>query len=235
MKKGILTIAGLLVLLLTFAVWLFHHDPEPAKFTITVITAIGVISAVMFAAYGDELKTLVSPVRVRIEAVSRCDNFPNKNADRTGQVEQVITYHLLVRNGNPARPAMHCGVKLVEVWEEDAQGHFVQPMRFAVPRLMVWAPGEENPTERTVRDEEIFDFGNLFLSDGEFRLKYLPSQGGVFDGNCVLGKRRRYVFRVAADGMVTGQEFSVDVRPKRVTASSEWPYSFSLDIEVATS
>ena len=231
--KKILILGLVLAAVLLFGILKYHcGNHDMADFVIKVMTAIGVISAVMFAAYGKEIETFVSPVSVQLESLSGGDNFKNLSDRRGNGAEHVITYHLVVRNLNPNLPAKTCSVRLIEIWDENATGGFVQKFRFAVPRWMVWAPAEDNPTERTVRDFEIIDLGNLYLSDGEFRLGYSDKQGGVFEGNCKLGTRRKYVFRVTADGMPKSRIFSVCIRPKSVTPSAEWPYSYTLDVKV---
>jgi hypothetical protein len=233
MKKEILTISGLLVLLLGLGLHLFiSGDLEAGKFTISVMTALGVISAVMFAAYGDQIKTLISPVRLRIEPVRNTDNFTNLNDWRGKGVENVITYHLLVRNLNANRVAKRCTVKLMQVLDENAHGEFVQSFRFAVPRSMVWAPAEDDPVEQSIHDFEILDLGNLFLSDGEFLIRYSRKQGGIFNGSCKLGMRRRYILKTQCEGSDKPQLFTVTLRPKAVTPTSDWPYLYTLDVEV---
>jgi len=233
MKKEILTIGSLLIVFLVCGVFLFFKvDPEIGKFSISVMTALGVISAVMFAAYGEQIKTIISPVILKIEPVLNHDNFTNLNDWRGRGPEPVITYHLLVRNLNSHRPAKNCSVKLIQVLDENAEGKFVGRFCFAVPRSMVWAPAEDDPVERTIYDEGILDLGNLWMSDGEFRVRYSRKQGGVFEGNCKLGTRRQYVFKVVSDGSERPQLFSVNIRPKSVALSPEWQHPYTLDVEV---
>jgi hypothetical protein len=206
---------------------------DTADFIIRILTSFSVVSAVVLAIYGDQIRELLTPTVLRIEPVTNHDNFTNLNNERGRGNELVITYHLRVTNSNSVRAAKKCTVKLIQILDEDLNRKPIETFRFAVPRSMVWSPAEHDPTEQIVYDSEVFDLGNLYLADGEFRLRYLSSQGGVFDGHCVLGKRRKYVFRMTAEGCRKPAVYSFHLQTRAVVPTPEWNYGFALQIDPA--
>src|SRR5471032_155185 len=54
----------------------------------------------------------------------------------------VLLHHLRVVNDTPHRPLVNCRVWLERIQDEKSPDEFVEPVRFAVPRLMNFAPAD---------------------------------------------------------------------------------------------
>ena len=129
------------LLLILAAIRLYSvGEKEYAEFMLHVITAIGVFSAVMMAVYGDRIKRRFNRIALKIEKPEQSDIFFNEVDALGGGKTKVFCHHLRVKNNMPTEPVRNCRVWLVKILDENGRGGFEEKFKFAVPRLMAWAP-----------------------------------------------------------------------------------------------
>jgi len=145
---------------------------------------------------------------------------------------EVLCHHLRVKNLTPHRAVKNCRVWLVGISDETTQDDFEETYKFAVPRLMEWAPNEFQKEMRTFTDFQVFDFGTTRMNDGVFDFTNYSKQGGAFNGDCSQGKTRRYIFRIEADNYLELKTHVVEVRPvdQRLTLENNRPYDVKITV-----
>jgi len=226
-------IGGLLLLLLGASAWLHISGRTiEADFYLKVFSAFGVFCAVLFALYGEAIKSFVDRIDLQIELGERSNNFLDLHPADTGPVS-VFCHHLRVINKTPYRPVLNCRVWLVRI-QDEVDNTFKEQFTFAVPRLMKWAPAEFSPEVRSFSEDQVFDFGYTYIGQDTFDVTYHNAQGGVFKGACLAGHRRRYIFRITADNYIRSKLHTVEVRVLKTDARTEWPYRIRTDIDVIT-
>jgi len=203
---------ALVVLIVLLIVVLIHHwDPPQGDFLIDLIAAFSTLAAVLFALFGSFFRNRWHPIRLDLELPSQNNNF----MDEWDGVS-VYCHHIQVRNLTPDRPVCNCQVWLTRLLDEGQDGQTEERVTFAVPRLMEWAPSEYSPDKRTFSSTQVFDFGVTAADSRGFILRKYGGQGGMFEGNCGQGKKRRYVFSFSADNFQSSDTFAVDVEvPKK--------------------
>jgi hypothetical protein len=206
---------------------------EEAEFLLRAMTGLGVLVAVVVAVYGDAIKNRANRIRLRIRDPEQTDNFFNRVGTPYGE-KTAFCHHLRVENLSPHHPVENCRVWLVKILDRNSEGTFEEAFRFAVPRLMVWAPGEYSPDVRSFSEDQVFDLGRTFVEEGRFEINYSAGQGGLFKGSCESGNSRQYVFRMTADNYIRANYVTVQVSVRNVEATEEWPYTTRADVEVLT-
>ena len=96
--------------------------------------------------------------------------------------------------------------------QDDVKGTFKETFTFAAPRLMEWAPSEYSPDARSFSEDQVFEFGKSILQKGTFQVSYYKAQGGAFQGSCIGGHCRRYLFKITADNYIRPGLHTVEVR-----------------------
>jgi hypothetical protein len=113
----------------------------------------------------------------------------------------------------------------VKILDENDRGAFDETFKFAVPRLMAWAPREYSPDVRSFSEDQVFDFGRSFVEQGgRFEIGVYELQGGMFKGDCLPGQKRQYVFRITADNHVRARPITVELAVERCEPTEDWPY-----------
>jgi len=156
---------------------------------------------------------------------AQSDNFFNYvETPHAGKIK-VFCHHLRIRNRTPAQPVTNCRVWLVKILDENDRGAFDETFKFAVPRLMAWAPREYSPDVRSFSEDQVFDFGRSFVEQGgRFEIGVYELQGGMFKGDCLPGQKRQYVFRITADNHVRARPITVELAVERCEPTEDWPY-----------
>jgi len=227
------TLLTAFLLALAVAVSLYSGGKkEGAEFMLHVVTAIGVLSAVVMAVYGDRIKRRVNRINLQIEKPEQSDNFFNEVTTLSGKTK-VFCHHLRVKNNMPTEPVSNCRVWLVKILDENGGGSFEEKLKFAVPRLMAWAPREYSPDARSFSEDQVFDFGRSFVEQGgRFEVSVYELQGGIFNGGCLAGQKRQYVFRITADNYIKARPIVVELRVERCEPMDNWPYKTCTRVEV---
>jgi hypothetical protein len=217
------------------AIYLYRAgEKDYAEFMLHVITAVAVLLAVTMAVYGDRIKRRFNRITLKIEKPEQSDNFVNFLAPSDSQTA-VFCHHLRVTNSTPTEPVKNCRVWLVKILDEDGRGGFEEKFKFAVPRLMAWAPREYSPDIRSFSENQVFDFGMSFVrQDGRFKIGVYELQGGNFEGgsDCLPEQTRQYVFKITADNYIEAQPIIVEVHVERCAPMPKWPYETQARIEV---
>jgi hypothetical protein len=124
---------------------------------------------------------------------AQSDNFFNYvETPHAGKIK-VFCHHLRIRNRTPAQPVTNCRVWLVKILDENDRGAFDETFKFAVPRLMAWAPREYSPDVRSFSEDQVFDFGRSFVEQG-------AASKSVFT-NCKVECSRATVYPGRSDNM----------------------------------
>jgi len=171
-----------------------------------------------------------NPILLSIEKVSADNSVVDLRKfgeDRFKQYPQLYSHlfscychHLRVRNLSTHAPIKNCRVwlKKVEVerdgqWKEenmDLRGQWGEN-RFAVPRLMEWAPSEYSRVKRTFYTEQVFDFGQTLSLNTGFLVTIWRKQGGNFNALFPAGTKARFYFYATADNYVEEKVFCVEI------------------------
>lgn len=221
------------LLLIAFAVWLYNAgEKQYGEFLLHVITAFGVISAVAMAVYGERIKRWWNRIDLKIEEPGQSDNFFNFiKTPNSGNIK-VFCHHLRVKNHMPTQPVTNCRVWLVKILDQNEGGGFEEKFKFAVPRLMAWAPREYSPEARSFSEDQVFDLGRSFVEQGG-RFELSPyGQGGMFKGDCLPGQKRQYVFKITADNYIKAGLITVEVHVERCEPTPDWPHGTCTRVEV---
>jgi hypothetical protein len=188
----------------------FSYDPASADFLVKCALSIGTLSAVLFALFGDYLRETLDPIQVRIEApkesntvIDRCliNNVPT----------DVYVHHLVVRNLTPHKPIINCRVWLKKIFVQQVNNEWSDEAKFAVPRLMEWAPSEYSRDKRTFSKQQVFDLGRTLANNGGFIAAYDRDQGGAVARQFAVGKKLKFVFFVTADNYQKEKEFCFEI------------------------
>jgi hypothetical protein len=214
------------LLLILWPICLYNAgEKEYAKFVLNIVGGIGVFLAVLMAVYGDRIRRWVNLIRLKIEEPKQSDNFPNEVDAPGGGKTRVFCHHLRVKNRMPTEPVRNCRVWLVKILDENGRGGFEEKFKFAVPRLMDWAPREYSPHARDFSEDDVFDFGTSFVEQGgRFEVGFYKSQGGMFKGGCLAGQKRQYVFKITADNYIKARPITVEVDVRRCEPTQDWQY-----------
>ena len=227
----------LVVFLFTIAAAVWFYDigaKEYAEFLLHVITAIGVFSAVTMAVYGERIKRLWNRIDLSIENPEESNNFFDEILTDTGKTK-VLCHHLRVRNKTPTQPVTNCRVWLVKILDQSDSGGFEENFKFAVPRLMGWAPREYSPEVRSFSEDQVFDVGRSFVErGGRFEVSPL-GQGGMFKGDCLAGQKRQYLFKITADNYIKAGLITVEVYVEHRDTTSDWPHLTRTRVDVKPS
>ncbi len=180
----------------------------------TGVAAIGSILVVIFALFGDPLRSKFIGPKLKI--------IPhNLKGNPTPRIEyDVITgkrirdytayfYHLKVVNSRHFVPAKNCRVMLRQLHRMGPDREFhAEPLM--VPYQYIWSPSEWAPALQTVADEEVFDFG--MISEGRPFQPTLYVIGGNFKGFVKRNDSVRFSLQIVADNYVSPkmQVFQVD-------------------------
>jgi hypothetical protein len=133
----------------------------------------------------------------------------------------------------PTEPVKNCRVWLVNILDQNDRGGFEEKLKFAVPRLMAWAPREYSPDARSFSEDQVFDFGRSFVQqDGRFEVGPYELQGGIFSGGCSAGQKRQYVFRITADNYIKAKPIVIELHVDRCDPSRDWPYETRTHMDV---
>jgi hypothetical protein len=210
-------------------------EKRDAQFMLNVITAIGVLSAVTMAVYGDRIKRRFNRIRLTINKPEQSDNFFNDADAPGGGRTKVFCHHLRVKNSMPTQAVKNCRVWLVKILDEDGRGGFEEKFKFAVPRLMAWAPREYSPEARSFSEDQVFDLGRSFVEQGG-RFEVSPyGQGGMFKGGCLPREKRQYVFKITADNYIKAGLIAVEVHVERCEPTPDTPHGTRTQVEVKSS
>jgi len=220
------------LLFIITAAWLYSTgEKEYAEFTLHVITAFGVISAVAMAVYGERIKRWWNRIDLQIEKPEQSDNFFNELVTGSARIK-VFHHHLRVKNTMPTEPVTNCRVWLVKILDDNGRGGFEEKFKFAVPRLMAWSPREYSPEVRNFSEDQVFDLGRSFVGqDGRFEVSPY-GQGGMFKGDCEAGQKRQYVFKITADNYLKARPIIVEVHVQHCDPTQDWPYGTRTVVEV---
>jgi len=225
--KSTFLVFAFIVLLFAAIFDYLYWDKENGKFFISVIASGGFIIAIITAICGDYLKEQLDPIYLIIELPEATNNFLDAN-----EHGEVLCHHLRVENLTPHRAVKNCQVWLIGILDKTDQKEFSETYKFAVPRLMEWAPNEFQKEMRTFTHFQVFDFGMTRVSDGVFDFTNYSKQGGAFNGDCEQGKVRQYVFRIEADNYLESKVHIVEVRPldQRLTFENNRPYDARITV-----
>lgn len=168
-------------------------------------TAIGTIAVAIAAIWGDRLRELLNPSRVRIEV----HNIKGQKEVNPEQRCRIIYYHLKVINERRWKTLHNCRVLLTEIRRKHPDGEF-HIDSFPVPRQFMWAPADLSPIMVDFRTDRIFDFGVLWFPDATYKPALYP-QGGQLNPNVGRNEAVRYRLQVVADNLPhhKGQLFEV--------------------------
>jgi hypothetical protein len=189
---------------------IFGYDPARGDFLIKCGLAFGTLIAVLIALFGDYLRELIDPIRVTIEVPTQSNTVIDQ-IDLNKRIYHVYHHHLVVRNLTSYRTIKDCRVWLKRIFILQADNEWKDEAKFAVPRLMEWAPSEYSPDKRTFSNEQVFDLGKTFENNMGFVASYCREQHGAVPQLFPTGHKLRFVFFVTADNYQKEKEFTFEI------------------------
>jgi hypothetical protein len=198
-----------IVILAAFAAYLCGHH-QFATFTINSLVSVSTLTAVLVALYGDRIKERFNRIRLKMEEPA-ANNIFDRKAFAEGAIKDVYCHHLQIRVLTPDKTVKNCIIWLTRIFlQSELDKKWEEPVRFAVPRMMVWAPVEFSPDRRTFNDTQVFDLGKTIANNVGFEIGTWEGQGGNFNRMIAPGRRAGLVFRVSAEN-IRDKEFCVEV------------------------
>jgi hypothetical protein len=188
----------------------YGYDPATADFLVKCALSIGTLSAVLFALFGDYLRETLDPIRVKIELPTESNTVIDKCLIN-GVPANAYFHHLLVRNLTPHKPIKNCRVWLKKIFVQQVNNEWSDEAKFAVPRLMEWAPSEYSRDKRTFSKQQVFDLGRSLQYNGGFIAAYDRDQGGAVNRQFPVGSKLKFVFYVTADNYQKEEEFCFEI------------------------
>jgi len=134
--------------------------------------------------------------------------------------QEVIYYHLKVKNHKPRTTVSKCRVILKEIHSKDPDTKKYTKLTLTVPPRFQWAPAETSPPAVDFVDEQILDFGYLEKGADEFRPSLSPSFNN-FKGNLKANGIIKYTLEVQANNAKT----------VRVELEVSWDGNWTSDLE----
>ncbi len=187
-------------------------DEALAVFQIRLLAAVATVCAVIVALFGEALRDFAYPIRVRIEKSPEDDNDVIDECEIGGTIYKCQCHHLRVVNLSNHRAINDCRVWLKRILAQTPQGHWEDKPKFAVPRLMQWAPHEHSPETRTFSTYQVFDLGETLWRNSGFELTPYKKQGGNLPTRFQTGETRRLVFYVTADNYLEHKLFEFEIK-----------------------
>jgi len=137
--------------------------------------------------------------------------------------------------GNPSQSVVNCRVWLKKIYvrkEVLNNAPIWEDKKFAVPRLMEWAPSEWERDKRTFCTEQVFDLGWKVQGEGAFQIVVNRAlQATSIQLNYPSGQTIKVCFFITADNYQSEKEFYFDIEipkslhgevmPAKVTPSSK--------------
>jgi hypothetical protein len=238
-KKLIFLVVGI-VFFIGCMFWWWDNQAKPAAFFVSCLTTVGVVSAVALALYGDFLREVFYPVRIKIEPVPERDSNQFIDTEKINDKERrIYCHHLRVRNLTKGTLAKNCRVWLKRITAIDEFGSEIGPPLFAVPRLMEWAPSEWSRSERTFSTSQLFDLGKTLDDNEGFLLTIERDQGQALQCLNVTretrkpGARLKCVIYVTADNYHQQEEFTFHIVVKSIRPSDTTSINASVVVAVS--
>jgi hypothetical protein len=183
---------------------------------IQAVAAVGTLAVAVMAIWGERVRSWLTPPKLVIQPYTlRGDPtfLTYDTAGGTGVGQRAMYYHLKVVNIRPWLTVHNCRVLLKALSRRGPDGQF-HPVPMAVPLQFIWAPSEDTPSEITITNEHVLDFGRLVEGGDRFApmLRWYANnfEGLVRKNEAVryyleinasnFVSRRYYVFEVACDG-----------------------------------
>jgi hypothetical protein len=212
-----------------------------ADFLLKLGFIIGTLATIILALFGDYLRKITDPIELQLESPKEsntvfdmCDFKDPKSQwacpPLFPKTFDCYCHHLLIKNLTPHKTVTNCRVWLRKVlverdgkWTEENQDANAQwqDNRFAVPRLMEWAPSEYSREQRTFSTEQVFDFGKTLSNDAGFLVTIWREQGGTFMPLFSVGRRVRFYLYATADNYQAGKEFCAEVEVQKSVADAK--------------
>lgn len=222
--------------------WVNREISDLGRFYGSLASSAGLMLAITVAFYGERIKRVFNVPDLRIELVESPDrmlNFHEKEMRRDGASTRFkkggdhYSHHLRVVNEKQWNPVEGCQVWLTEIQQFRNGKWTSEDFRFAVHRLMKWAPAEFAPDRKmSFADEWVLDFGQTYFEVDVNAFVLEIDQGGNFGemARCELNERRRYLFRVKAANCSIEKVFTVELeytdnpagKPVWWTKSKRW-------------
>jgi len=231
LSLGIIVLAACIYVFIKYV----PHDVKP--YYAQCLTPFSTLIAVLFAMYAGYFKKVLDGIQLTIEVPKENNSAVDLMQDGT-KVFPVYWHHLVVVNETPHQAVVNCRVWLKKiyvlknvvnnppVWEDN---------KFAVPRLMEWAPSEWERDKRTFCTKQVFDFGQKRQDDGSFFLVTNRNlRATSVKVNYSAGETIKVCLFITADNYQLEKEFYFDVEiqnrslgsvgevvPAKVTPSSK--------------
>jgi hypothetical protein len=170
-----------------------NYDPL-GKWNLLVqsFVAIGTILAVILAIWGDLIRSVLVPPKLRLHV-----HNPRGTPTQFNDGQKVYFYHLRVKNSRTWSPARNCHVTLRELYRRGPDQLF-HPVALPVPVQFIWAPAEFTPPRIHLVTEQVLDFGTL-TEHGRFTPR-LAVMLNDFKGFVNPNDAVRFCLEICADG-----------------------------------
>jgi hypothetical protein len=158
------------------------------------LVAIGTLTAVVVAIWGEFLRSKLAPPKLRFVL-----HNTRGTVTRITQGPRVIYYHLKIVNSRPWFLAKNCQVRLIDISQRGPDNNF-RPVPNPVPPTFVWSPAGFVPVATNISKEQIFDFGRVTEGGQEFEpvLHFYPNN---FQGRIGANQAIRYALEVVGDNV----------------------------------
>jgi hypothetical protein len=120
-----------------------------------IFIAIGTISSVLAAIFGEKIRYWFNKPKLSIEILDAKGELTRWNNG-----VRVYYYHLVFKNLKPGRTIKKCSVFLKKMQRLEFDGNFID-ISISVPPRYIWAPAEKERESLDIISEQVLDFGYL--------------------------------------------------------------------------
>jgi len=220
MRKALRAVT--LIFLAAFVATLVEYyfgKPEWAVFQIRWLAGFGTLCAVIVALFSDYLRAHIDPIRITIDIPVERNNGLDP-LEVNGTPQRVYCHHLRVLNLTPHKPIKDAQVWLKHIFVKSIDGKWEENYKFAVPRLMEWAPSEFSKDKRTFAKQQVFDLGKTISSNIGFVLNIHKEQA-TDRTPLPVGRKFRCVFFLTAENYLGDDEFDVEVEVRNLVEAQD--------------
>jgi hypothetical protein len=177
---------------------------EIITIVIQATIAIGTISAVIVAIWGDWIRAKLIPAKLKIEKHNFRGSITTQNDGK-----RAIYYHLIVKNRRSWIVSRNCRAMLVQIQKKGIDCSF-HPVPLVIPLQLSWSPSEFIPIFTSINKEQVLDLG--FVVEGETifqpRMYYYSNN---FQGSIKAGEVFRYYIDIFSDNFTSKKPYVAEI------------------------
>lgn len=169
------------------------------------LVAVGTISAVIVAIWGDTIRAKLWSPKMSLHLCSQ-----NGELTRNNSGQQIVYYHLKITNQRPTSPAKKVQVLCKAVFKGTIQSDDFKQMPLTVPLQLTWSYPDSSELLPTVGPEKTCDLGVFDPNQKSFCLSTYVTPNN-FEAFIRADKVMRVHLQVVADNYTSGSTHRFEI------------------------